>query len=166
MQFSSRSNEFDRRNDEYKSKIYNTKTEKSDLNQKYSQKDEYHEKYSQKNHNQKNMSINFAEYDDQKNELYYEEIATNSKKKYEIFVEFVKIEVSCIKCKKIFSFKNKLHKHLKEDCKSIESTTTTREKFVKSIDTSDSKTSDSKTSTIVKFTTFTSNKSYDLTFRK
>jgi hypothetical protein len=31
-QFSSRSNEFDRKNDEYKSKIYNTKTKKSDLN--------------------------------------------------------------------------------------------------------------------------------------
>jgi hypothetical protein len=165
-QFSSRSNEFDQRNDEYKSKIYNTKTENSDLNQKYSQKDEYDEKYSQKNHNQKDMSINFAEYDEQSNELYYEEVTIDSENKYETFVEFVKIEVSCIKCKKIFSFRNKLHKHLKEDYKTIKSTKTIRDKFVKSIDTSDSKTSDLKASTIVKFTTFTSNKSYDLVFRK
>jgi hypothetical protein len=58
--FSLRSKEFDRRNDEYKNKIYNAEMKKQNLNQKYSQKDEYDEKYSQKNHNQKDMSINFV----------------------------------------------------------------------------------------------------------
>jgi hypothetical protein len=63
------------------------------------------------------MSINFVEYDEQDNELYYEEITIDLKNKYETFVEFVKIEISCITCKKVFSFRNKLHKHLK-NCKS------------------------------------------------
>jgi hypothetical protein len=112
------------------------------------------------------MSINFAEYDEQSNELYYEEVTIDSENKYETFVEFVEIEVSCINCKKTFSFRNKLHKHLKKDCKTIKSTKTIRDKFVKSIDILDSKTSDSKASTIVKFTTFTLNKNYDLVFRK
>jgi hypothetical protein len=43
---------------------------KQNLNQKYNQKDEYDENYSQKNHNQKDMSVNFVEFDDQRNELY------------------------------------------------------------------------------------------------
>jgi hypothetical protein len=115
IQFSLRSNEFDRRNDEYKSKIYNTKINESEFDQKCDQK-EYQKKYSQKEQNQ-DVSMNFAEYDNQKNELYYEETAINSDEKYETFTEFVEIEISCITCKKVFSFRNKLHKHLK-NCKS------------------------------------------------
>jgi hypothetical protein len=130
----------------------------SNLKQKYSHEDEYEEKYSQKNRDQKlNVSINFAEYDDQENELYYEESTINFKEKYEIFAEFVKIEASCITCKKVFSFRNKLHKHLK-NCKSakVEKIKKTTSSFQKK----------SKRSIIMKFTTFTSNKSYDLAFQK
>jgi hypothetical protein len=117
---------------------------------------------SHENDHDTNMSINFAEFDDQENELYYDEITINSKEKYETFVEFVDIEAFCIKCKKIFSFKNKLHKHLKKDCQTMKITKSVREKFVKSI----TKTFIVTNSTIVKFTTFTSNKEYDLAFRK
>ncbi len=134
---------------------------KQNLKQKNSEKDEYNEKYSQKKQNQ-NIFVNFAEYDDQKNELYYEEIFVNSKKKYEIFVEFVEIKIFCIKCKKIFSFRNKLHKHLKKDYQTTKMTKSVREKFVKSI----TETFIVTHSIIVKFTAFTSNKEYDLTFRK
>jgi hypothetical protein len=157
-QFSSRSNEFDRRNDEYKNKIYNAKMNESNLKQKYSHKDEYEKNYSQKNRDQElNVSVNFAEYDDQENELYYEKITINFEEKYESFAKFVEIETSCITCKKVFSFKNKLHKHLK-NCKS-----TRIEKIKKTTSSSQKK---SKKLIIMKFTTFTSNKSYDLTFLK
>jgi hypothetical protein len=130
----------------------------SNLKQKYSHENEYKEKYSQKNRDQElNVSINFAEYDDQENELYYEESTINSEEKYEIFAEFVEIEASCITCKKIFSFKNKFHKHLK-NCKFARI-----EKIKKTTSSSQKK---SKKSIIMKFTAFTSNKSYDLAFRK
>jgi hypothetical protein len=138
---------------------------KQNLKQKGSQKDEYDEKYSQKEQNQ-DILVNFAEYDDQKNELYYDEITVNSEEKYETFVRFVEIEVFCIKCKKVFSFRNKLHKHLKEDCKTAESVKAIREKFLKSTHTTNSKISISTNSIIVKFTAFTSNKEYDFAFRK
>jgi hypothetical protein len=165
-QFSSRSNEFDRRNDEYKSKIYNAEMKKQNLNQKYNQEDEYDEEFSQKKHNQKKMSINFVEYDDQRNELYYEEVAIESENKYETFAEFVEIEAFCIKCKTIFSFRNKLHKHLKTNCKAAKSIQFDQKKFVKSTKTLNAKTSAVTKSIIVKFTAFTLNKNYELTFRK
>ncbi len=181
--FSFRSNEFDRKNDEYKSKIYNAEMNESNLKQKYSHENEYEKKYSSENQNQDwDVSVNFVDYDDQSNELYYEKITMNSDEKYETFAKFVEIEVFCIKCKKIFSFKNKLHKHLKKDCKTMKSAKAVHEKFVQSIEKTDSKTfrsasmkstdmTDSKifistNSIIMKFTTFTSNKNYELTFRK
>jgi hypothetical protein len=103
IQFSSRSNEFDRKNDEYKSKTYNTKTKKSDLDQKFRYKKKYEKNYSKDDRDQKmNASVNSAEYGDQENELYYEKSSINSEKKYETFAEFVEIEVSCITCKKSF----------------------------------------------------------------
>jgi hypothetical protein len=163
-QFSSKSNEFDRKNDEYTSKIYNTKTEKSNLNQKYSSKNEYDEKYSQKDHNHKNMSINFAEYDEQDNELYYEKVTIDSENKFKTFVEFVEIEISCITCKKVFSFRNKLHKHLK-NCKSAIKT----EKIKKSMTISQPNINEKHItvkSMIVKSTAFIANKNYELVFRK
>jgi hypothetical protein len=90
----------------------------SNLKQKYSHENEYEEKYSQVNRDQDlDVSINFADYDEQDNELYYEEITIESENKYETFAEFVEIEAFCIKCKTMFSFRNKLHKHLKMSCK-------------------------------------------------
>jgi hypothetical protein len=69
----------------------------SNLKQKYSHEDKYEEKYSSENRNQDlNVSVNFAEYDEQNNELYYEEITMSSKEKYETFVEFVDIEAFCL----------------------------------------------------------------------
>jgi hypothetical protein len=131
------------------------------LKQKDSQKNEYDEKYSQKEHD-RNISMNFAEYDDQKNELYYDEITVNSEEKYEIFAGFVEIEVSCIKCKKVFSFRNKLHKHLKKDCQTMKTRKSVREKSVKSITETFTVTH----AIIVKSTTSTSDKEYGLAFRK
>ncbi len=139
----------------------------SDLEQKYSQKDEYEKKYSQKNRKQNlNVSINFAEYDEQNNELYYEEVTMKSENKYETFAEFVEIKVFCIKCKTMFSFKNKLHKHLKMSCKAIKSTQFYQKKSVKSTKILNVERSAVTKSIIMKFTTFTSNKDYELTFRK
>ncbi len=168
IQFSLRSNEFDRRNDEYKSKIYN-------MNMKDSEFDEenLHEKIYEKdcsksheNDHDTNMSINFAEFDDQRNELYYDEITVNLEEKYETFARFVSIEAFCIKCKKTFLFRNKLHKHLKKNCQMIESTKSMHEKLVKSTDIKNTETFTMTRSIIVKFTAFTSNKEYDLAFRK
>jgi hypothetical protein len=110
------------------------------------------------------MSINFAEYDEQDNELYYEKITIDSKNKYEIFVEFVKIEISCITCKKVFSFRNKLHKHLK-NCKSAIKT----EKIKKSMTLSQHDINEKHITVklmIMKSTTFIANKNYELIFRK
>jgi hypothetical protein len=54
----------------------------SDLKQKYSHENEYEKKYSQKNRDQNlNVSVNFAEYDEQDNELYYKEITIESENK-------------------------------------------------------------------------------------
>jgi hypothetical protein len=129
---------------------------KPNLDEKYSQEDEYEKDYSQKKQKH-DMSINFAEYDDQENELYYEEISINPEEKYETFASFVRIEISCISCKKVFSSRNKLHKHLK-DCKSA--------KIVKLKKTVSSSSKDLKKSIIVKSTTSVSNKGYELAFRK
>ncbi len=110
------------------------------------------------------MSINFVEFDDQKNELYYEEFTVNSKEKYETFAEFVEIEIFCITCKKIFSFRNKLHKHLK-NCKS-----TIKIKRIKEIVSLSQQNISEKLITIksmiVKSTIFIANKNYELVFKK
>jgi hypothetical protein len=121
---------------------------------------------SHKNDHDTNMSINFAEFDDQRNELYYNEITSNSEKKYETFAKFVNIEVFCIKCKKIFSFRNKLHKHLKENCQTMKSTKFVREKFMKCAEINDAETFIITKSIIVKFIAFIANKNYDLALRK
>ncbi len=107
------------------------------------------------------MSINFVDIDDQRNELYYEKFTVNSEEKHETFAEFVEIEVSCITCKKVFSFRNKLYKHLK-NCKSAIKI----EKIKKSAQKKISEKSIMIKSIIVKSTTFTGNKSYELVFRK
>jgi hypothetical protein len=135
----------------------------SNLNEKNSYEKKYQKNYqeSQKNDQELNMSTNFVEFDDQRNELYYEEIFVNSEKKYEIFAEFVEIEASCITCKKVFSFRNKLHKHLK-NCKS----TIKIEKIKKSAQKKINEKSIMIKSIIVKSTIFIANKNYELIFRK
>jgi hypothetical protein len=135
----------------------------SNLNEKNSYEKKYQKNYqeSQENDQESNMSINFVEFDDQKNELYYKEISVNSEKKYETFAEFVEIEASCITCKKVFSFSNKLHKHLK-NCKP----TIRIEKIKKSAQKKISEKSIMIKSIIVKSTVFTAKKNYELVFRK
>ncbi len=167
-QFPSRSNKFDRRNDEYKSKIYNMNMRNSEFDEENSREKKYEKDdlESHKNDHDTNMSINFAEFDDQRNELYYNEITSNSEKKYETFAKFVNIEVFCIKCKKIFSFRNKLHKHLKENCQTMKSTKFVREKFMKCAEINDAETFIITKSIIVKFIAFIANKNYDLALRK
>jgi hypothetical protein len=166
IQFSSRSNEFDRRNDEYKSKIYNMNMREAEFDEKNSYEKKYQKNYqdSQKSDQKSNMSVNFVEFDDQKNELYYEEISVNSEEKYETFANFVKIEISCITCKKVFSSKNKLYKHLK-NCKSAIKI----EKIKKFVTLSQQNINEELITTksmIVKSTVFISNKNYELIFRK
>jgi phage terminase large subunit-like protein len=137
------------------------KIDESDQNQKHHNKHDYEKNYSESfesYQNQKtNMSINFVEFDDQKNELYYEEITINSKEKYETFASFVEIETFCITCKKVFSSRNKLHKHFK-NCKFA--------KIVKIKKTVSSSSKNSKKSIIIKSTTSIFDKDYELAFRK
>jgi hypothetical protein len=121
---------------------------------------EHEKEYSQEKEHNENMSMNFAEYDDQENELYYEEFTANSNEKYETFADFVEIETSRLQCKKIFSSKNKLHKHLKIDCKSIKTMNKAKSKATKSVST------DKEDLVIIKSIFFKIDKEYDLVFRK
>jgi hypothetical protein len=138
----------------------------SEFDEKNSYEKKYQKNYqdSQESDQELNMSINFAEYNDQENELYYEKFAINSKKKYEIFAKFVEIEVLCITCKKVFSFKNKLHKHLKE-CKSAIKIARIKKSAIITQENINEKLIIKK-SIIVKSTAFIANKDYELTFRK
>ncbi len=104
--------------------------------------------------------MNFAKYDDHENELYYEKFSINSNEKYETFADFVKIETSCFQCKKIFSSRNKLHKHSKIDCKSIKAMNKVKSKMMKSISTNEEE------SIIIKFIAFKTDKEYELAFKK
>ncbi len=138
-----------------------------EFDEKYSQReDDYEKEYSKKKNKdqEEDVSINFAEYDDHDNELYYDEFSINSNEKYETFADFVKIEASCLQCKKVFSSKNKLHKHLKTKCKakSMNKSLTKNNNYEKS------KISDtqSKKSIIIKSIIFMIDKNYELTFRK
>ncbi len=138
-----------------------------EFDEKYSQQEKnYEKKYSEKkNKNQEqDVLMNFARYDDHENELYYEEVIINSKEKYEIFANFVRIEAFCFQCKKVFPFKNKLHKHLKTECKekSMNKSLVKNKSFEKN---KISRTK-SKKSIIIKFIAFKIDKSYDLTFKE
>jgi hypothetical protein len=157
-------NDLDRRNEGgyYKSKAYNMKFENQDDYLKNPENYENEKKYSQEKEHNDDVSVNFARYDDQENELYYEETTTNSEDKYEIFAEFVSIETSCLQCKKVFSSRNKLHKHLKTKCKSIKATNKAKSKEMKSVSIS----IDKEDSIIIKSTAFKIDKKYDLVFRK
>ncbi len=66
----------------------------------------------------------------------------------------------------MFSFRNKLHKHFKMSCKATKSTQFDQKKFVKFTKILNAETFIVTKSIIMKFTTFTSNKSYELIFRK
>jgi CRISPR/Cas system CMR subunit Cmr4 (Cas7 group RAMP superfamily) len=133
--------------------------QKNDL--KNSKNDRNEKKYLQEEKHNEDVSINFVKYDDQENELYYEEFSINSNEKYETFADLMKIEASCLQCKKIFSFRNKLHKHLKSKCKS---------KFVNksSKELSHIKNSNNhvENSIIIKSIAFKIDKEYELTFKK
>jgi hypothetical protein len=114
------------------------------------------------------MSINFAEYDDHDNEFYYEEFSINSNEKYETFVDFVSIETSCLQCKKIFSSRNKLHKHLKTKCKAKSMNKLLTKNTNKNKNSEKSKMFDTQLekSIIIKSTVFKIDKKYDLVFKK
>ena len=65
------------------------------------------------------MLINFVDYDEHENELYYDEskaAMNNFQQKNETFVEFVDIEIKCLNCNDVFSFRIKLYKHLRDEC--------------------------------------------------
>ncbi len=135
----------------------------SEFDEKYSQHEEnYEKKYSEKKNKdqEKDVSINFAEYDDQENELYYEEFSINSKEKYETFANFVRIEASCLQCKKVFSSRNKLHKHLKTKCKLKSVNKSKNVSHIKNFD------NHVENSIIIKSIAFKTDKEYDLVFRK
>ncbi len=135
---------------------------------KNSKNSQNEKEYLQKKKHNENVSINFAEYDDHDNELYYEESSINSNEKYETFADFVNIETSCLQCKKIFSSRNKLHKHLKTKCKAksmnkLFTKTTDKNKSSENNQTLDKQ---SEKSIIVKSIASKTDKGYDLTFRK
>jgi hypothetical protein len=94
------------------------KSENQEDSLKNSKNYQNEKKYLQEKKHNEDVSMNFAKYDDHENELYYEEFTANSNEKYETFANFVEIEAFCLQCKKIFSSRNKLHKHLKTECKS------------------------------------------------
>ena len=73
------------------------------------------EKNDQLMKHENTVSINFAEYDQNENELYYEEQTLTKNDFDEIFVDFVDLETKCKHCRKIFFFNNKLHFHLRHD---------------------------------------------------
>ena len=111
------------------------------------------------------VSINFAEYDEHGNELYYEEQSVMKKDFDEVFVDFVDFETTCKHCHRIFSFNNKLHYHLRHDqCnrKSIQvkKTFTMSAVFMYSADISESTTSE-----IIESFVSTKDLDYDIDFR-
>ena len=63
--------------------------------------------------NMKAISVNFASYDEQKNELYYDEQFYDDDFD-EVFVKFVEMKTICKNCHEVFKLNNKLHKHLNE----------------------------------------------------
>ncbi len=140
--------------------------QKNDL--KNSKNDRNEKKYLQEKKHNEDVSINFAEYDDHDNELYYEEFSINLNEKYETFADFVNIETSCLQCKKIFSSRNKLHKHLKTKCKAksmnkLLTKTTDKNKSSENNQIFDKQL---EKSIIVKSIASKTDKSYELTFRK
>ena len=66
--------------------------------------------------NMKAVSVNFADYDEQENELYYDKQLYENDSN-EVFVEFVEMKTTCKNCHEIFKLNNKLHKHFnKKQC--------------------------------------------------
>ena len=109
--------------------------------------------------------INFAEYDEHDNELYYEKQSIMKKNFDEIFVDFVDFETIYKHCHKIFSFNNKLHYHLRHDqCNKksiqIKKTFTMSAVFMYSADILEFTTSE-----IIESFVSTKNLNYDINFR-
>ena len=59
-------------------------------------------------------SINFANYNEHENELYYDEQNYSFDYK-ETFIDFINFETTCKHCYKIFFSNNKLHYYLQHD---------------------------------------------------
>ena len=62
--------------------------------------------------NQKNYDLNFADIDEKRREMYYEEQDIKSENK--IFVKFVKMQSTCKRCEKIFSSRTFLHNYIRK----------------------------------------------------
>ena len=95
--------------DDYNSN--NTKKNFQTIVENKSENDYFFE-FIQDEQNMRDIFSNFAGYDHENNELYYEK---SPEKNEEKFVNFVKISTFCLHCKQIF-FKNKLHNHLCSEC--------------------------------------------------
>ena len=103
---------------------------------------------------QENFSFNFANFDDEDNELYYEKESIKEDDNDQIFIEFIDIESTCKRCELFFFSRNLLHVHIRE-AKCLKQTISTNP------DTS-------KTHNIVKiiaFKAFTKDQNSELKFR-
>ena len=106
---------------DFKRRAYQTDVNNPRENQKHQDDDQF-QKQAEKDadsppHDE--MPINFADYDEHENELYYDEseaIAHDIQQEDETFVEFVDIETKCFNCNDVFTFRSKLHKHLRDEC--------------------------------------------------
>ena len=106
---------------DFNRRTYQTDANNSRENQKHQDDDQFQEQAekdaSSSSHDE--MLINFADYDEHENELYYDEsetIAHDIQQEDETFVEFVDIEIKCFNCNDVFIFRSKLHKHLRDEC--------------------------------------------------
>ena len=73
------------------------------------------EKNDQSMKHENTVFINFAEYDKDDNKLYYEKQTVAKNDSDEVFIDFVDLETRYKHCRKIFSFNNKLHFHLRHE---------------------------------------------------
>ena len=90
----------------YESRLYKLKAYQATIE---------NEKNDQLMKEKKTISINFAKYDKDDNELYYEEQFFTSENDFdEVFVDFVEMKTTCKNCQEIFTLNNKFHKHLKK----------------------------------------------------
>lgn len=152
---------------DYKRRAYQTDVNNSSKNQEnrdtiQTQKQEDEMKVSA----QEEMLINFADYDEHGNELYYKEseIVESTHQEDETFVDFVSIEIKCFNCNDVFLFRFKLHKHLRSEC--IKNHSKPLVEFeVSAMLAAIEISSNSKKMNIVSSTVSTKNKEFELAFR-
>ena len=107
-------------------------------------------------------AANFADFDEHKNELYYEKQKCSFDHD-EVFIDFVDLKTTCKHCFKVFASNNKLHHHLRHDQCSRK-----KKSIVFKVDISKTETSSSKISTklkIVDSTASIKNLNFDIDFR-